>query len=128
VIGINGVGAFLSAGDPGSATLARHVDYVVQLAGIDHIAIGLDYVFDQEELKAAFAATPHLFGDAHRYGDRGCPFASPEQIPELAAELAGMGYTDADLRKVLGENWLRIARIVWKPKARIDSRPQNDRG
>jgi membrane dipeptidase len=114
VIGINGVGAFLAAGDTGSPTLARHVDYVVQLAGVDHVAIGLDYVFDQAELKAAFAATPHLFGaDAQRYSD-GCPFAAPEQIRGLAAELAAIGYTDDDLRKILGLNWLRVARIVWK--------------
>ena len=115
VIGINGVGAFLAAGDTGSATLARHVDYVAQLAGIDHVAIGLDYVFDQEDLIAAFAATPHLFGsDAQRYGEGGCPFAAPEQIPELASELTAKGYTDDDLRKVLGLNWLRVARAVWK--------------
>lgn len=115
VIGINGVGPFLGDGAAATATLARHLDYVVQLAGIDHAGIGLDYVFDQEELKAAFAATPHLFGaDAVRYADGSAPFASPEQVPELAEELASMGYSDDDLRKVLGLNWLRVAREVWK--------------
>ena len=115
VVGINGVGAFLAAGEVSGKTLARHVDYVAQLAGVDHVGIGLDFVFDQEELKAAFAATPHLFGnDAQRYADGSCPFASPEQIPELAAELAAKGYSGDDLRKILGENWLRIARTVWK--------------
>lgn len=114
VIGINGVGPFLGD-DATSETLARHVDYAVQLVGVEHVGIGLDYVFDQDELQAAFAATPHLFGaDAQRYGNGGCEFASPEQIPELAAELAGMGYSDGDLRSVLGANWLRVAREVWK--------------
>lgn len=112
VVGINGVGAFHA--DPEPATLARAVDYVAQKAGVDHVGIGLDYVFDQEELKAAFAATPHLFGeDAKRYPN-GCPFAAPERIGDIAAALAAIGYTDDDLRKVLGLNWLRVAREVWK--------------
>ncbi|MGA8534229.1 MAG: membrane dipeptidase [Candidatus Tumulicola sp.] len=114
VVGINGVGAFLTDGKPNGAALARHLDYVAQLAGIDHVAIGLDYVFDQEELKAAFAATPHLFGpDAHKYPN-GCPFAEPEHLAGMVAELVRMGYTDDDLRKILGLNWLRVARAVWK--------------
>jgi membrane dipeptidase len=112
VVGINGVGAFHP--NVASATFARAIDYVAQLAGVDHVAIGLDYVFDQQELKAAFAATPHLFGaDAVRYPD-GCPFVAPEQLREIVDALATMGYSDDDLRKVLGLNWLRIAREVWK--------------
>lgn len=112
IVGINGVGAFHA--DVSSVTFARAIDYVAQLAGVDHVALGLDYVFDQEELKAAFAATPHLFGeDAKRYPN-GCPFVAPEQIPEIAEALSGMGYSDDDLRKILGLNWLRIAREVWK--------------
>lgn len=112
VVGLNGVGAFHA--DVKSATFARAIDYVVQLAGIDHAGIGLDYVFDDEELKAAFVATPHLFGaDAIRFPN-GCPFVQPEQLPEVAEILASMGYGDDDLRKVLGGNWLRIAREVWK--------------
>jgi len=112
VVGINGVGAFHA--DVTSATFARAIDYVVQLAGIDHAGIGLDYVFDDEELKAAFAATPHLFGpDAIRFPN-GCPFVQPEQLPHVAEELSSMGYSDEDLGKVLGGNWLRIARTVWK--------------
>jgi membrane dipeptidase len=112
VVGINGVGAFHP--DVASTTFARAIDYVAQLAGIDHVAIGLDFVFDQQELKAAFAAAPHLFGaDAVRYPD-GCPFVAPEQVPEIVDLLATIGYSDDDLRKVLGLNWLRVAREVWK--------------
>ncbi len=112
VVGINGVGAFHA--DVASVTFARAIDYVAQLAGVDHVGLGLDYVFDQEELKAAFATTPHLFGeDAKRYPS-GCPFVAPEQIPEITEALSGMGYSDDELRKILGLNWLRIARDVWR--------------
>ncbi|MBV8372166.1 MAG: membrane dipeptidase, partial [Candidatus Eremiobacteraeota bacterium] len=114
VIGINGVGAFLPSGDTQSATLAHVIDYVAQVAGIDHVALGLDYVFDQEEIKKYFASSPHLFGeDAKRYPG-GCAFAAPEQIRAVAELLASHGYTDDDLRKILGLNWLRVARLTWK--------------
>jgi len=112
VVGINGVGAFHS--DVSSDTIARAIDYVAQLAGIDHVGIGLDYVFDQEEIKAAFAATPHLFGDDAKRYPNGCPFVAPEKIPQIAEALAGLGYSGDDLQKILGLNWLRVAREVWK--------------
>ena len=114
VIGINGVGAFLGPNDARSKTVARHIDYVAQLAGVDHVALGLDYVFDQDELKAAFQATPGLFGKDAQQFPNGCDFVKPEQLREIAGELSALGYRDDDVRKVFGLNWMRIARTVWK--------------
>src|SRR5262245_11595394 len=59
VVCLNGVGIFLGDNDVRTETLAAHVDYVVQLAGIDHVGIGLDFMFDQTELDAHLAANPH---------------------------------------------------------------------
>ena len=47
VIGINAFGAFVKAADPTSATIEDyldHIDYVVRVAGIDHVGIGLDQI------------------------------------------------------------------------------------
>jgi len=62
VVGINGIGHFLGKGGDLSETLARHIDYVANLAGIDHVAIGLDYVFDTDELIEYLRSNPALFG------------------------------------------------------------------
>ena len=111
VIGINGVGAFLGANDTRSETVAKHIDYVAELAGIDHVALGLDYVFDNDELLAYLKAHPEIFGnDASLARPR---FVEPEQLPEIADCLLAMGYAQSDLRRVLGLNLLRIAEL-WK--------------
>lgn len=115
VVGINGVGAFLGANDTRSETLARHIDYVARLAGIDHVALGLDYVFDNDELLEYLKSRPAMFGqDAKTLEQYACDFVAPEQIPEIVSCLTAMGYADADVQRVLGLNLLRVARAVWK--------------
>jgi membrane dipeptidase len=56
VVGINGVGPFLGDNDTRSDTFVRHVDYAVQMIGPQHVALGLDHVFDQAEVDAGMAA------------------------------------------------------------------------
>jgi membrane dipeptidase len=115
VIGINGVGAFLGSNDTRSETLARNVDYVARLAGIDHVALGLDYVFDNDELLEYLKSRPQMFGeDAKTLQQYACDFVAPEQIAEIASCLTAMGYGDSDVQRVLGLNLLRIAQTVWK--------------
>jgi membrane dipeptidase len=115
VIAINGVGPFLGANDTRSETVAAHIDYVAKLVGIDHVALGLDYVFDREELLAYLRANPAMFGaDSVDAQENGCDFVAPEQISPIVRCLAASGYRDEDLEKVLGLNLLRIARAVWR--------------
>ena len=61
VIGVNGSGLLLGASDNRPGTVARHIDYVVQQVGIDHVGIGLGYVFDRQELDGYFKAHPQTF-------------------------------------------------------------------
>jgi len=112
VVGINGIGMFLGANDNSSATVARHIDHVVQLVGIDHVGIGLDYVFDMQELEDYFKAHPQTFPAEGGYAG-GLRLVAPEQMPEIAAELLRLGYRVADVRKVLGGNLLRVAKATW---------------
>jgi membrane dipeptidase len=112
VVGVNGIGIFLGANDNRSATVARHVDYVAQLVGIDHVGLGLDYVFDMQELDDYIKAHPETFPPAEGYA-AGLRIVAPEQLPEIAGELLKLGYRVADVRKVLGGNFLRVAKATW---------------
>ncbi len=112
VVGINGVGIFLGDNDDRSETVARHIDYVAKLAGIDHVALGLDYVFDMEELLAYLRGHPQTFGDDSALASP--RFVVPEQLPEIVDCLVAMGYAEADLERVLGLNVLRVAAAVWR--------------
>jgi len=112
VVGINGIGDFLGANDSRSETFVRHVDYVAELVGIEHVGLALDYVFDIQELEDYLAAHPEVFPEQHEFSD-GINMVSPEQLPEIVAGLVGLGYSDTDLAAVLGGNHLRIANQCW---------------
>jgi membrane dipeptidase len=38
---------------------------------------------------------------------------TPDEMPNIAAELLKRGYSAEDVTKVLGGNWLRLFRQVW---------------
>jgi membrane dipeptidase len=111
-IGINGVGLFLGDNDIETETIVRHIDYAVQLVGAEHVALGLDYVFDMGELEDYLRTQRHTFpaGDYEVIPK----FAAPEQIPGIAEALLRRGYSESDLAKIMGGNLLRIANNVWK--------------
>jgi membrane dipeptidase len=113
VVGINGIGSFLGDNDNRSETFARHVDHVAQLVGAQHVALGLDYVFDTQEMDDYLAKMGHTFPVGLGY-EKGVRMVAPEQLEDIVQTLQGWGYNDADLRAVLGGNLMRLARAVWK--------------
>jgi membrane dipeptidase len=116
VMGIHGVGIFLSKDglDISAETLARHVDYVVQMVGAQHVGFGLDYVENIPLLKAfAAAAGPGVYKQGAGYLNEQILFAPPAVIGPVADILLGRGYSDSDVRGILGENWLRVLGKVW---------------
>jgi len=70
------------------ADVARHIDHVAKLVGIDHVGLGSD--FDG-------------LGDSLPTG-----LKDVSQYPNLIAELLKLGYSDEDLKKVCGGNILRV--------------------
>ena len=116
VIGINGIGIFL--GDPAASTpaIVRHLDYVAQLVGPQHVAIALDCVFDVDDFSKRLAASPGIWPKSAGYSAGG-KIARPEQWPEIVDALCARGYSDDEVRGIVGENFLRVARAVWRKQA-----------
>lgn len=113
VIGINGVGIFLGDNDASTDALVRAVDYAVQLVGPEHVGLGLDYVFDREELRA-FIAAQATFPTGFGYRENAeLEFVSPSQMSELRSRLLGLSYGTGPVEAILGRNFLRVARTVW---------------
>jgi membrane dipeptidase len=115
VVGINGIGLFLTAGGDLVDAYVRHLDYVVQLIGADHAGLGLDYVFDQKELDDA-VSDPALFPPELGYRI-GIQMVAPEAIEEIVERLLALGYSDENIRAILGGNLLRVAKQVWREPA-----------
>ena len=83
--------------------IADHIEHVRRVAGIDHVGIGGD--FD------GIATVPVGLEDVSTY-------------PALFAELARRGWSENDLRKLAGENVLR----VWRRAEEVATRLQRERG
>jgi membrane dipeptidase len=115
VVCINGLGLFLS--DRNEATPQRfcdHLDHVAQRVGARHVGIGLDYVFDQEELDRSLAADGNTWPASFGY-QPGIAFLGPRELPTVTQELLRRNWSEADVRAVLGGNLMRVAEKVWKP-------------
>jgi len=113
VVGISSVLLSPSADGATAAAFADQVAYVADLIGIDHVGLGLDF-FDfiyramTPEEKGAFEqhlARVHLPPDLLDHGD----------APTVTRLLIERGFSDADIAKVLRENWLRVLRSSERP-------------
>jgi membrane dipeptidase len=113
VIGITGVGHFL-AEDMQATTEAfvRHIDYVSSLVGPQHIGLGIDHVYYLGHKAQQRAASPDMY--PHGYPAGGGSYLRPEHIPEITELLMRRGYSDADIKAILGGNFMRVAGQVWK--------------
>ena len=79
---------------PAAATLedaVAHIDHAVKIAGVDHVGIGSDW--------DGINSVPAGLEDVSK-------------MPALTAALLRRGYTEADVRKILGGNFLRVLREV----------------
>ena len=80
------------------AQVADHIDHIRKVAGINHIGIGSD--FD------GITTVPQNLEDVSKY-------------PVLVAELLRRGYTKDDLKKILGQNVLRVMRQAEQVASRL---------
>ncbi|MDT9600813.1 dipeptidase [Sphingosinicella rhizophila] len=121
VMGIATVNFFVSS-KPRSTLddYIAHIDHVVQLVGIDHVAFGSDAPLTRWR---SYYPTEKAFHDFHKQFNfkagvdlRWPPFIEEIDVPEkmfiIKDALAKRGYKEADLRKIMGENLLRVYRQV----------------
>lgn len=72
--------------------IVRHIDYIAQKFGIDHVALGSD--FDG-------TTVPDDLGDV-------------TGLPKLIERLKVRGFSDADISKLTHCNWIRVLKKTWK--------------
>ena len=144
VICINGVGIFLGDNEATPETVLRHINYVAELVGPEHVGIGTDCELDAPgrgdfELVPATPVEPEvaarstLYGGmynrldlhqaAHLHASGGKSIGpdwecirhfEPSHMPYLTAAMIKHGYSDTEVRGILGENIMGVAKQVWK--------------
>lgn len=112
VICLNGVGPFIGSGRSDLAGFLIHLDYLIDLVGPSHVGIGLDYVYDTQELEDCVQENPSLFGDSLQGAER-FTFVPPTALPEIQAHLIQRGLNREEVHCILGGNLVRVASEVW---------------
>ena len=79
-------------------TIADHIDHVVEVAGVDHVGLGSDF-------------------DGVSYLPQGMKDVS--DLPNLTQELMDRGYTEKEIRKILGGNAMRVFRETHETAQRL---------
>jgi membrane dipeptidase len=110
VVGVNLLAAFISDGDATLDRVVDHYEHIADVAGVEHVGVGPDFVADifadlypadvdlTTEGLDPTATVPGLYASRH--------------LPRLTAALLERGFSEGDVRLILGENFLRVFREV----------------
>jgi len=102
-----------------------HIDYVVRLVGVDHVGFGTDMVgraLDQgivpwySSIRIWRPLRPDVFGAGPTdvYDPPPTGLERHSDTPNLTRGLVARGYSDQEVLKILGGNFLRVFERVWK--------------
>lgn len=129
VMGVTAIARFLrEQGDLEGATIEHfldHIDYAVDLMGVDHVGLGLDinegltpeeyYGIHNQNYEARFQSDPtshtrrkHPYEHYYVFG-----LDSIAKVQYVTRGLISRGYSDQEILKILGGNWLRYLERVW---------------
>jgi membrane dipeptidase len=104
-----------------------HIEHMIDLVGINHVGIGLDLVEKLTENGFSSLDKKDMFGmyrqrtlpsPSEQFGPiqdaMTIPYAIPSviKLPDLTRGLVFKGYSDAEIKKILGENWLGIFKKI----------------
>ncbi len=118
VVGANIFPPFLAAGS--KATLEDFVDvidYLVKVVGVDHVSIGTDFTEGQPESFFTWV----LVGKSRKgpIAEEDYPIVNPEGIrssaefPNITRTLLSRGYSESEIKKIMGENLMSLFETVW---------------
>jgi len=88
---------------PPLSSMIDHIDHIAKVAGVDHVGLGSDF-------DGVSGATP-------------AGLDSAADLHKITQALLDRGYSAADIRKILGENLLRVFREVERVSAQMESEP-----
>jgi membrane dipeptidase len=86
--------------------LLKHIDYMVNLAGIEHIALGMDFI--KYDGPRTLKDRHHPLHERTYVKD----FEEIEDLPNLIDRLGRQGYKEKDIALILGENYLRVLKTI----------------
>jgi len=102
---------------PGLDEYFKQMDYMLNLVGPDHVAIGTDIFLDPTDGVWWRAVTGRLYPEVSQgmtYATHNIAgFMHQSDLPAVADAMLRRGYDEQTVRKVLGENWRRVYAHAW---------------
>ena len=125
VIGVNFVSKFLQSTSPRRATLddvLDHIDYIADLVGVEHVGLGPDFMDYSSDLRDQISKVKnYVFNDEWSEVLGGSPsdtetypenLESITKLPNLTCGLIERSYSDNEIKKILGRNFLRLFKKI----------------
>jgi membrane dipeptidase len=95
--------------------LMAHFEHLKKLVGVEHIGLGPDFMTGRVDLDKMGMDRERWPADV--YSDQPWQmvkdFETIIELPKVTQALLDRGWSEADVRKVLGENWLRVYEKAW---------------
>jgi membrane dipeptidase len=101
-----------------------HVEYVINLVGVDHVGFGGDHTLDDKEDREGTAVQSNLYPEVvadydQRVGTKpevrhAKNFKGAKEIQNVVDRLKSRGYKHSDINKFLGGNFERVIKQVLK--------------
>lgn len=118
VMGITSVRMFVKANEPTTVEdMLDHYDHVRTLVGVEHLGLGSDVDLDgyddmpADEQRAMRAGYKDSYAFRDKVDIEGVDH--PKRVFDLTEGLIRRGYSDADIRGVLGGNFARVLKTIW---------------
>lgn len=106
LVGILAIGRVVKAEGATVEDVVDHLEYMANLVGVDYVALGFDFTkYDG----------PRTLKDRHHPNKSLTPIKNLEEIediPKLVEALQRRGFKDGEVKKILGENYLRVLRAI----------------
>ena len=109
VIGLNCVG-FIVDLDVEKQTADRYLDhmvYIADLVGVDHVGFGPDYVNYMIDLVIEWSRRNQADIKEIKYVDG---ISDIDEIPSFVQLMSARGFSDEDIKKIMGGNFIRVYR------------------
>lgn len=107
---------FIDNVNPSADRVVDHIERIASVAGIDHVGLGPDFIDDYYQQVFGGWVLPTDLEIAFQDAD----VARPSDLSKVTAAMVRRGFSEKDIRKVLGENHLRVLRdVMGVPQARV---------
>lgn len=118
VMGINFISFMVKEHQPVTVDdVIDHFDYVSKLVGIEHVGVGSDFGLESNNYLPPAELSRLLTSADKRYRvhkvEAVVPLQGPDRMYVLTDALIRRGYSDANIRLILGENFRRALTAAW---------------